>query len=455
MNIDIDLLQLDLTAQIALVKNHEISYIELCQQQQQLIALMQPKLNCFIQSYDQYAEPNLVTSPLAGLPIAVKDNIDVVGFNTTAGLGHLKQNSATSDAFIVKQLKASGATINGKLNMHEGALGATNHNPHFGDCHNPHQLGFTPGGSSGGSGAAVAACLTPVALGTDTMGSVRIPAAYNGIFGFKASPGAISNQGSITCSRLMDHIGPLARSARDLKLLFPLIAAFNRLDASSHQYQYSVPKPSYRLLVPSNLAELGVEASIIKSFEQNIAAFTELGHQIEYTDAFVDYDFAACRRAGLLLCEADMLVEHQHAWLNHREQFSDYLTAMFNFIETKSASDIMKAERLLDQAKLKARQIFASTNADMLLLPTTAQRAFSLTDKVPANQADLTSFANQAGLAAISIPMVEKIEDAPLPAGMQIMAKAGDDIALLQLACDWQQASQYQFQLPKTVKQVV
>ena len=137
-----------------------------------------------------------------GICVGVKDNIDVKGFATTAGMATRIGRQAKQDAFVINRLRQTGAQFIGKLNMHEGALGATNQNEHFGDCHNPHKHGYTPGGSSGGSAAAVASGMVGLSLGTDTMGSVRIPAAYCGIFGFKPSRGAVSNHGSVTCSRV-------------------------------------------------------------------------------------------------------------------------------------------------------------------------------------------------------------------------------------------------------------
>ncbi|MEL0091433.1 MAG: amidase, partial [Rhodospirillales bacterium] len=148
-------------------------------------------------------------SPIDGIPIALKDNIDLLGIQTTNGckFGPVPKQ----DAQVVKRLKAAGAIILGKLNQHELALGTTTNNPHFGPAHNPVRTGVTPGGSSGGSGVAVAAKMAVAALGTDTMGSVRIPAAYCGCFGIKPTFGLISNDGVSPLARALDHVGPLAR----------------------------------------------------------------------------------------------------------------------------------------------------------------------------------------------------------------------------------------------------
>ena len=157
-------------------------------QQLAAIAAANPQLNAFVEviASEPAAAHGLSASPLAGTCFAVKDNIDVRGVASHAGLRALHAQPAPRDASVVARLKAAGLQCVGKLNMHAVALGATNHNADFGNCYNPHRRTHTPGGSSGGSGAAVAAGLCAIALGTDTMGSVRIPASYCGVGGIQA-----------------------------------------------------------------------------------------------------------------------------------------------------------------------------------------------------------------------------------------------------------------------------
>jgi aspartyl-tRNA(Asn)/glutamyl-tRNA(Gln) amidotransferase subunit A len=445
---DIALLSQDVSTHIALIKDKQISATELATEQYALIEKLNPKINAFI-SYKmpQFAdEPSYARSLFQGVCLGIKDNIDVQGFATTAGMATRVGRNAKQDAFVVNRLRQTGAHFIGKLNMHEGALGATNQNEHFGNCHNPHKQGYTPGGSSGGSAAAVASGMVGLALGTDTMGSVRIPAAYCGIFGFKPSRGAVSNHGSVICSRLMDSIGPMARSAKDLSLAMNVMKAFDEGCASSVDFSVfnSSPDSSNKvLLVPQNLEELGVAPDIVADFEANLCAFKDLGFTLEYFD-FSDYHFAAARRAGLLLCEADMRIEHQEDWQHNQHKFSDYMRAMLSYIESKSPMDIMQSERVLDKATVFARQLFKQ--GSVILMPTNLQRAFSFDDPVPANQADLTSFANQAGLPAVSLPM---LSDNPLPAGMQIVGPLGSDSQLLNIAERWQYHTAFCCTLPR------
>src|SRR6266446_8838658 len=153
--------------------------------------------------------------PLDGIAVAVKDNMDVAGVPTSNGFGGPAYRVPAVDAAVVRRLRAAGAIILGKLNMHEGALGSTNDNPHFGRAINPHRDGHSPGGSSGGSAAAVAAGLCCAALGSDTGGSVRIPASYCGVVGLKPSYGLVSTRGVVPLSMSLDHVGPLARTVAD------------------------------------------------------------------------------------------------------------------------------------------------------------------------------------------------------------------------------------------------
>jgi aspartyl-tRNA(Asn)/glutamyl-tRNA(Gln) amidotransferase subunit A len=164
--------------------------------------------------------------PLWGAPVAVKDVIDVAGTRTTAASEILRENLAVRDAPVVRRLKEAGAIVLGKLNLHEFAYGALTTSPHFGPARNPWSTDRVCGGSSGGSGAAAAAGLAAGTLGTDTAGSIRIPAAFCGVTGLRPSTGLVSNEGVVPVAWSFDTVGPIARSAEDCALLLEAIADF-------------------------------------------------------------------------------------------------------------------------------------------------------------------------------------------------------------------------------------
>lgn len=447
-SINPDLMALDLNSQLEMIRKRQVLPENVLSQQLALIDKLNPQLNAFISVTKSQLKPE-ASSPLCGLSVALKDNIDALDFATTAGMQTRLNRVPESDAYVTQLLRDAGATFIGKLNMHEGALGATNDNPYFGPCHNPYQHGLTPGGSSGGSAVAVATGMCSVALGTDTMGSVRIPASYCGIFGLKPSRGAVSNRGTVACSRVMDNIGPMTRSAKDLSTIFSLIGKYDEQSAESVDYNFKsadeIPEQPI-LLVPDDLVALGVDNDIINDFERNVETFRQMGCVVKHFD-FSGYDFASARRAGLLICEADMRAEHYQDWQTQPDKFSPYLKSMLGFVDKKSPIDLMHAERVLEKAIEFSRVLFSKGH--FLLMPTAPQRAFSFGQAAPANQADLTSFANQAGLAAVSMPM---LTEHPLPAGMQLVGKAGCEYQLLELTERWQQMSGFVFQLPDTIR---
>src|SRR5687768_4498539 len=192
--------------------------------------------------------------PLHGVPIALKDNIDTAGVRTTAASGVFKDRVPGEDAEVVLRLKRAGAVILGKLNLHEFALGGTSAVTHFGPVHNPWALDRVAGGSSGGSAAAIAADMCFGTLGTDTGGSIRIPASLCGIVGFKPTYGRVSTRGVVPMAWTLDHVGPMCKTVEDAALMLAAIAGYDPLDPVSAD----VPSADYGRAIGASTSKLRI-----------------------------------------------------------------------------------------------------------------------------------------------------------------------------------------------------
>jgi aspartyl-tRNA(Asn)/glutamyl-tRNA(Gln) amidotransferase subunit A len=435
-----ELLRLDATAQLEALTAGRVTAVALAEAHLDAIASAQPSLNAFIATDPERTLAAAresdgrrkagSTGRLEGLPIAVKDNLDVAGWRTTAGMATRRDRvPATQDSVAAARLRAAGAVILGKLSLHEAALGADNDNPHYGACHHPRRPGYTPGGSSGGSGAAVAAHLCAAALGTDSMGSVRIPSSYCGVFGLKPSYGLVSPRGAVVVSRRLDHVGPLARSARDLGLLLEVLSGFDVECAESRRVLLQPARGGSLAIGVPDLSDLAVDDDVIVAFEAGLAQLRALGHRIAPLPG-PTVEPGRLRRAGLLVCEAEMLVEHAEDWARRRADFSPALAGMLAWAESKSAREFAAADRLLDAGTVTMQRWLAG--CDLIAWPTTPQRAFAFGSPVPANQADLTCLANMSGVPALSLPL--PVGETEWPIGMQLIGSIGSERTLIAVA---------------------
>ncbi len=375
-----------------------------------------------------------VIGRLDGIPVAVKDNFDIGGYATRVGLPRPEQAVAAHDAQAVARLRASGAILIGKTCLDEGALGAVGDNPHGGPVHHPERLEYVPGGSSAGSAVAVASGMALAAIGSDSLGSIRIPASYCGLYGFKPTHGEISTVGLTTAARRLDCVGILAAEVEDLGVLLHVLSGYDVDDIHSRRRRVALDLPDWepgrlRCGLLADLAELNVKPEVCEVFQQALASLQHSLGRRRQVD-FSDWPFAATRRAGLLLMEVEMLHTFAADLKNSQYPVSARFRKMLDFARRKSAGDYAQADRVLDAARLKARRLFAQV--DVLVMPTTPQGAFPLDAPVPDNQADLTSFASLAGCPAVSLPM-GRLPDG-LPIGMQMVGPPGSDLRLLELA---------------------
>jgi Asp-tRNA(Asn)/Glu-tRNA(Gln) amidotransferase A subunit family amidase len=387
--------------------------------------------------------------PLDGIPLAVKDNIDVEGVATTNGFGGAHRPAA-ADAEVIRRLRAAGAVILGKLNMQEGALGAVNDNPHHGRTTNPFRDGYTPGGSSGGSGAAVAAGLCAAALGTDTGGSVRIPAAYCGVVGLKPSYGLVSTRGVVPLSVRLDHVGPLARTVADAALLLSAMAGFDPQSPYARAYpaqDYLPPNAGslegLRLGVLANFDQQQMQEGIRTAFRQALQALTKLGGKI-VAAKLPTYDVVRGRRALFVRVEVEAAAEHGALYRREPARFSPEMRGYLDWGSGASALRLVEADRTMETAAHELGRCFEAVDA--IVLPTTPQAAFAFGGKPPDTQGDLTVLANMAGCPAISLPMGADADGLPL--GLQIMAPAGEERRVLAIASAYAAAANWNLTPP-------
>ena len=354
---------------------------------------------------DERRENGRALSPIDGMPIGVKANIAVEGRFHHGGIKAYASRRAEEDARAVARLRAAGAVVTGTLNMEEGALGATTDNPWFGRTINPLRDGFTPGGSSGGSAAAVAAGFAQAALGTDTMGSVRIPSAYCGLVGFKPSRDDALLEGVMPLSPTLDTVGV---HAPDLDVASAVMAVLLDRDLDGGE------AGDVHVLDWGDAVRCAPEVrSAWDAFLSGLPALPSTG--------LGAYAYGRSRRAGLIVSEVEGYRYHADRLDKAPGGFSDGFRAMLEY-----GRDIEPAKA--DAAYAHIEALRAAELPDFILMPTAPQTAFAFGEPVPANQADFTAFANLADRPAISFPIPT---EGGLPASAQLVGPRGGEAALV------------------------
>ena len=449
----------------------EISSVELTQQHLDRIASVDGKIHAFLHidsagaleqadAIDKKRASGEKLSPLAGVPIAVKDILAQKGIPTTAGSKILEGWRPPYDSTVVAKLKAAGVVILGKTNMDEFAMGSSTENSAYGTTQNPWDLTRTPGGSSGGSAAAVAAFEAPLAIGTDTGGSIRQPAALTGIVGVKPTYGAVSRYGVVAYSSSLDQVGPFARTVLDTALLHEAIAGHDERDSTS----INAPVPQIvaaakrldvkgmKIGVIKELSgsgfQAGVSARIAESIELLVAAGAEI---VEVSCPNFEYALAAY-----------YLIAPSEASSNLARFDSMRYGLRVGDDGSKGAEEVMSATREAGFGKEVKRRIILGTyalssgyydayygsaqkvrtlvkqdfdnafvKADVLISPVTPTTAFKIGEKsndpVAMYLSDIATIpVNMAGIGGMSLPVGLADEDG-LPVGLQIMAPVMQD----------------------------
>jgi aspartyl-tRNA(Asn)/glutamyl-tRNA(Gln) amidotransferase subunit A len=421
---------------------------------------------------ERRADQTVAARALAGVPVAVKDNICVRGLQTSCGSRILGSYHPPYTATAVERLIAAGAVVVAKTNCDEFAMGSSNENSAFGAVHNPWDTERVPGGSSGGSAAAVAARVVPVALGSDTGGSVRQPAALCGVVGLKPTYGRVSRYGLVAFGSSLDQIGTFTLSARDAATVLSVIAGRDEHDATTAD----VPVPDYaaectgdvrgaRIGVPRALFGEGLGAEVRAAVERAIEVYRDLGAEI------VDVELPHARYAIavyyiIATAEASSnLARYDGVRYGFRAEESPELRAMYRRTREEGFGAEVKRRIMLgtyvlssgyyDAYYLKAQQVralikddFARAFAacDAIITPTAPTPAFRLGEKTDDPLAmylnDIyTVTANLAGIPGVSVPV--GLSGAGLPVGMQLLARHWDEATMLRLADAYERAAPF------------
>jgi aspartyl-tRNA(Asn)/glutamyl-tRNA(Gln) amidotransferase subunit A len=410
------------------------------------IERLNPVLNAFITRLDQVV-PDVLHDPtassltkeaLAGAPIAVKDLFETQGVQTTAGSLFFKGYVPTADAVPVAKVRAAGGLIIGKTNTHEIALGVTTVNPHYGACRNPWDTDRIAGGSSGGSAVAVATGMAIAALGTDTGGSIRIPASLCGVVGLKPTYGRVSLRGVFPLSWNLDHVGPLTRSVADAAIMLKILAGPDEEDPSSahapalHALEHLEDGVrGWRVLRASGDYVEDCDPDVMAATQAAAGLFERIGAAVE------SQDLSFLRQAAVangLMTQADAAAFHRERLATHPELFGDDVRIRLETGRDTKAGDYVLARRT--QAEIRHRLLRLLRKYDVILLPSTPMTAPLIEGADALEQARrLTRFTapfNLTGLPAISIPC--GFSRTKMPIGLQLVTGVWQEARLLQAA---------------------
>jgi aspartyl-tRNA(Asn)/glutamyl-tRNA(Gln) amidotransferase subunit A len=458
-----DLTNLNLHEVASMIKEKKISPVEITRACLARIEQLNPSLNAFITvtAESALAEARQAESevqrgewrgPLHGIPIALKDLIDTAGVRTTAASALFKDRIPEEDATVVRLLRNAGAVLLGKLNMHEFAYGSTSAASYFGRVSNPWNHEYITGGSSGGSAAAVAAGLCYGALGSDTGGSIREPAAYCGIVGLKPTYGRVSTRGVIPLSWSADHIGPMTRSVEDAAIMLQAIAGYDAnevtsYDAAVEDYvsNMKLGSRSLRIGIPRNFFYDGLDPEIQAATEGALASLEKLGTDVREFKMELNADRAVVR--------AEAYAWHSENVVKHPELYLPETLGKLRLGASIDAATYIKARHQIEQLRREIPRLF--TTVDVLVTPTTPVPP-PKTSELPTKFEEIlaedtlllrnTRSFNLSGLPTISVPC--GFTKTGLPIGLQISGAPWREAVVLRLAHAYQQATNWHLQHP-------
>ena len=394
------------------------------------------------------------TGPLTGVPIAIKDLFDTAGVRTTAGSALFRERVPVEDAEVVRRLRSAGAISVGKTSLHEWAFGVTNQNPHFGPARNPWDTTRIPGGSSGGSAAALATAMCYGALGSDTGGSIRIPASLCGVVGLKPTYGRVSVRGVIPLAWTLDHAGPMARTVRDAAVLYHMIAGYDARDPLSTDVPVEDALP--HIESGARGLVLGVPRShFFERADDEVAALVRAATAVLEREGarIAEVPFPASERlleAQTAIISADAAAFHAEHLRQHPDQIGADVLERLRRGEAVSGTRYALARHEREILRREVMGLFASVDA--LVVPTTAIAAPPAEGEDAIAQAArltaMTSPFNLTGLPAISVPC--GFTAAGLPVGLQVVAAPWREATVLRIARAYERATSWSERRPAT-----
>lgn len=445
-----------------MVRAKELSPVELVAGVLERIHQLDGKINAFIRVSDesameqaQAAQQEIMRGnwrgPLHGVPIAIKDIIDVKGIPTTAGSNVWKDFVPSEDAFVVQRLRQAGAVLVGKLNMHELAWGITSNNPHYGPVLNPWDLTASCGGSSSGSAAALAAGFVPLTLGTDSGGSIRIPSSLTGVAGLKPTYGLISCKGVLPLAWSMDHVGPMAIDVEDLALALSLIDGRGSNAGLEDDFHGILGTRKIEdhlrgivIGVPATFFYEGLREDLKASVLAAIRAMESLGARVEQIEiaGIIEGDRAAYT---ILFAEAAASLEVHARTRPH--DLGETVMANLRAGMTIPASRYIQAQRVRSKVLQELKKVFSQVH--ILAVPGTMVDAHPLeAEEISVSQGALvdvrtavtryTRYFNLSGNPVLNIPC--GLSNRGLPVGMQLVGPHFGEARLLAVGCIYQRA---------------
>lgn len=467
-----ELYYLTIAGAAALLRKRKISPVELTKAALRRIETLNPQLNAFItvtaeralreaRAAEREIARGKYRGPLHGIPITLKDNICTEGVRTTAGSKILEKFIPLADAEVAHKLSRAGAILLGKTNLHEFAYGITTENPHYGPARNPWNLECIPGGSSGGSAAAVATGMGFASVGTDTGGSIRIPSALCGIVGLKPNFGRVSCKGIVPLAVTLDHAGPLARTVADAALMLDAIC---ECDKPQHAFykaaRANLPKlgkkVQLRLGWPREYFFDRVDSEIKHAIEAAAKTFQSLGARVEEI-SLPHISDSVDPSTQIALAEALEYHESQGYFPGRAADYGKDVRKRLEMGSAVRAVDYLKAQQAREQVRADFRDAFK--RVDAILAPTVPIAASRIGEDAVTIAGESQSVrgalvrmnrpANFTGFPVISLPCGFTLNG--LPIGMALHGPQWGESKLLQIAATYEQATQWHLRRPNLI----